>query len=75
MASTGRVHLVRVTTDDREHRLWVAATTRDDAVDQVLNAIPEGWTAALLPDRLSRFEIEVLGLAPGEVRDLTSRTQ
>jgi hypothetical protein len=67
------VHLVRVTTDEREHQLWVAATARDQALDQVLNAVPEGWTAALLPNRLSPFEVEVLNLRPGEVRELTSK--
>lgn len=39
----GRFHLVRVTTDDRTHQLWAAATSREEAVDRVLDAIPEGW--------------------------------
>jgi hypothetical protein len=64
-------HLVRVTTDDREHQLWVAATPREDAITQVLNAVPEGWTAALLSNRLKPAELEVLNLKPGEVRELT----
>lgn len=66
------VHLVRVTTDDREHQLWVAACSENEAVDLVLNAIPEGWTAALLPNKLKRVEIEALNLRAGEVRELTS---
>jgi hypothetical protein len=65
------VHLVRVTTDDREHQLWVTAGARDEAVTQVLNAVPEGWTAALLSNRLKPDEIGVLNLRPGEVRELT----
>jgi hypothetical protein len=65
------IHLVRVTTDDREHLLWVAAGARRQAVTQVLNAVPEGWTAALLSNRLKREEVEVLNLRPGEVRELT----
>jgi hypothetical protein len=73
-ANYAGVHLVRVTTDDREHQLWVAATARDEAINQVLNAIPEGWTAALLPNRLSPFEVEILNLRPGEVREITART-
>jgi hypothetical protein len=40
-------HLVRVTTDDREKQLWVAAAPREDAVALVLGAAPEGWSAAL----------------------------
>ena len=65
------VHLVRVTTDDREHQLWVAAVPREEAVTKVLNAVPEGWTAALLPNRLKPLEVEALNLKPGEVRELT----
>ena len=40
------VHLVRVTTDERENQLWAAATPREQAVRLVLNAIPEGRTIA-----------------------------
>jgi len=40
-------YLVRVTTDDRTHQLWVAAASSDEgALTLVLNRIPEGvlWT-------------------------------
>jgi len=76
MAKTyaGGTNLVRVTTDDREHQLWVAATPRAEAVTCVLNAVPEGWTAALLTNRLTRQEVEALKLRPGEVREITSLT-
>ncbi len=74
MASTAGVHVVRVTTDDRKHQLWVVATPRDEAVTQVLNAVPEGWTAALLTNQLTPQEVETLNLQPGEVREITSRT-
>ena len=73
MASTTDIQLVRVTTDDRERQLWVAATPRDEAVTQILNAVPEGWTAALLTNRLTRQEVELLNLQPGEVREITTR--
>ena len=64
------VHLVRVTTDDREQRLWAAATSRDDAVDRVLNAIPEGWTARLL-DEITGSRVDGRqGMMLGEVREL-----
>ena len=64
------VHLVRVTTDDREQRLWAAATSRDDAVDYVLNAVPEGWTARLLDETLEPRAEAVQTMMPGEVREL-----
>jgi hypothetical protein len=67
------IHLVRVTTDEREHQLWVTAGARTKAVTQVLNAVPEGWTAALLPNRLKPEEVKVLNLRPGEVRELSHR--
>lgn len=66
------VHLVRVTTDDRTHQIWVSAGRREEAISQVLNAIPEGWAAALLSDRLGPREAEVLNLRPGDVREITS---
>jgi hypothetical protein len=37
------VHLVRVITDDRRHKLWVTATPRHEAVNRALDAIPRGW--------------------------------
>ena len=71
MAHASGIHLVRVTTDDREHQLWAAATAREEAITQVLNAVPEGWTAALLSNRLKPMEEEALNLKPGEVREIT----
>ena len=73
MANAMEVHLVRVITDNREHQLWVAATPRNQAVNRVLNAVPEGWTAALLDNKLKPQEVEILNLRPGEVREITSR--
>ena len=64
------VHLVRVTTDDLEQRLWAAATSRDDAVDCVLNAVPEGWTARLLDETLEPRVRAVAGMIAGEGREL-----
>jgi hypothetical protein len=75
MANATSLHLVRVTTDDREHQLWVAATPREEAVTQVLHAIPEGWTAALLSNRLKPAEVEALNMKAGEVRELTVNRQ
>ncbi|WFU42615.1 hypothetical protein QA640_09220 [Bradyrhizobium sp. CB82] len=66
MANTfaGGIHLVQVTTDNRQHRLYVTAGSRDDAVT-------EGWTAVLLTNRLTPREVEVLKVKPGEVREIT----
>jgi hypothetical protein len=65
--------LVRVTTDDRAHQLWVASAFSDEeALTMVLEAIPEGWTAALLANKLKPFEIEVLNLKQGEVWEISS---
>ena len=65
-------HLVRVTTDDRDRRVWVAAMPRTEAVTAVLNAIPEGWSACLLSNKLRAIEIQTLNLKPGEVREIIS---
>jgi hypothetical protein len=53
-----------------KHQLWAVATEREEAVTLVLNAVPEGWTAVLLPTRLTVEELLFLNLAPGEVREL-----
>jgi hypothetical protein len=68
--SLGDVHLVRVITDDLEYQIWVAATSRDDAVSRVLDCVPEGWTASLLEESLNSSEAAVLKLQPGDVRKL-----
>ena len=59
------IQLVRVTTDERTFQLWAAATAREDAIDRVLDTIPEGWTACLLDERPVR-----MNMTPGEVREL-----
>jgi hypothetical protein len=74
MAVAPRVHLVRVTTDDREHQLWAVASSRAEAVTLVLNSVPEGWTAALQSNRLTPEEVKYLNLMPGEVRIISALT-
>jgi hypothetical protein len=68
MQSAHEIHVVRVTTDDGERQLWLAAIGRDEAVDRVLDAIPEGWTATLIERKLSDEQTAGLNMAPGEVR-------
>jgi hypothetical protein len=66
------VYLVRVTTDDRVHQLWVACASSDDeALTLVLNRVPEGWAAALLSNKLTPLEAEALNLKPGDVREIS----
>jgi hypothetical protein len=74
MTKAEQIYLVRVITDDRQHKLWAAATPRDEAVNEVLNVVPEGWVAALYHDALTDLEARALDLQPGEVREITSRT-
>ena len=74
MAVAPSVHLVRVTTDDREHQLWAVASSRTEAVTLVLNAVPEGWTASLRSNRLTPEEVKSLNLMPGEVRIISALT-
>lgn len=62
------IYLVRVTTDDRTFRFWAAATPREQAVDSVLAAVPEGWSACLLDVTLKP---ETLALANGKIRDVS----
>jgi enoyl reductase-like protein len=66
------VYLINVTTDDRAHQLWVAAaSSEEEALTLVLNSVPEGWTAALLSNKLMPIEIAALNLKPGEVKEIS----
>jgi hypothetical protein len=71
MVQTSGVHLVQVTPDDRVRQVWFAAAPRDGAVTLVLDAVPEGWSAALLGTRLELNEVALLHLKPGDVRKLS----
>jgi hypothetical protein len=64
------IHLVRVTTDEREHQLWAAATAREEAVTRVLDVVPEGWTARLLDTAEALRENAPSNIARGNVRRL-----
>jgi hypothetical protein len=70
--------IVEVTADDLAVRsrkqLWVAVAKPSQALTLVLAAVPEGWTAELVSDRLTPQQLkalESLHLKPGEVRELT----
>jgi hypothetical protein len=68
--------VVEVTADDLarpRQQLWVAAAKPDQAITLVLLAVPEGWTAHLATERLTRQQLEALEslrLEPGEVCEL-----
>lgn len=64
------VHLIRVTTDEGEQQIWLAATPRDEAVDRVLDTVPEGWAVSLIQRRLGAEQISELNMTVGEVRRL-----
>ena len=67
-----RAYLVCVTTDERAHQLWVAASVSgEEAIVQVLSAVPAGWSAALLSNRLKPQEVAALNLKTGQVRQIT----
>jgi hypothetical protein len=77
MGSFNQIQVVEVTTDDLvrgvpKKRLWIAAAPPDEAVQLVLAAVPEGWTAHLADGHLTTKEVELLKLSPGDVRELTS---
>lgn len=68
MQPATEVQLVRVTTDDGEIQIWLAATSRDQALDSVLDAIPEGWAVSLIQRQLAAEQILLLNMVLGEVR-------
>ncbi|MDA9496345.1 hypothetical protein XI05_02125 [Bradyrhizobium sp. CCBAU 11357] len=59
-----RVHIVRVITDSGERQIWLAATARDNAIDAVLEAVPEGWAASLVQQELGADDAAALNMQP-----------
>jgi hypothetical protein len=76
MSPVKEVHLVEVTTDNLvrgapKKRLWIVAAPSNQAIDLVLAAIPEGWSAHIADGYLTAEDVELLNLSPGDVRELT----
>jgi hypothetical protein len=71
MGISDGVYLVRVTTDDRKHRIYAVACARNNALNEVLKIVPEGWSASLLMEQLTARDIAAMNLRPGEVRQIT----
>ena len=71
--------IVEVTADDwsagrPRKKFWIAAAKPSQALTLVLAAVPEGWTAELVSDRVTQQRqaaLEQLNLKPGEVCKLT----
>jgi hypothetical protein len=70
MNETDLFQLVLVTPDDRDHEVWAAATSSEEAISRVLDAVPTGWSASLLDINVAPQEREALKLEAGEVRKL-----
>jgi hypothetical protein len=57
-----------------KRQLWVALANPSQALPMVLSAVPEGWIADVVNDRLTYGQLDALEnlkLKPGEVRQLT----
>jgi hypothetical protein len=70
--------IVEVTSDDARSskQMWVALAKPNQALTLVLAAVPEGWTAEIIPARLTekqRGVFEKINLKPGEVYRLTQQ--
>jgi hypothetical protein len=67
--------IVEVTSDDPEPKkqLWLALAKPDQALTLVLTAVPEGWTAQVLPANLKERQRRLfreVKLKPGDVYKL-----
>ena len=72
--------LVEVTSDASPSRsarqMWLARAKPSQAVTLVLSAVPEGWTAEIIPTELTEEQermLEEINLKPGEVYRLTPK--
>jgi hypothetical protein len=77
MLAEPQIHVVEVSTDDLvrgipKKRLWIAAAPPEEAMRLVLASLPEGWSACLADGHLTTSELELLKLAPGQIRELTT---
>ncbi|WP_018321997.1 hypothetical protein [Bradyrhizobium sp. WSM2793] len=67
--------IVEATSDSGSTEIWLAFAKPSQAVTLVLAAVPEGWTAHILPAVLSEKQqkmFEEVELKPGEVYRLSS---
>ena len=69
--------IVEVTSDDAisSKQMWVALAKPNQALTLVLTAVPEGWTAEIIPAKLTEKQrrlFEDVKLKPGDVYRLTT---
>ncbi|MHC4046746.1 hypothetical protein [Bradyrhizobium sp. 23AC] len=67
--------IVEATSDSGSTEVWLALAKPSQAVTLVLAAVPEGWTAQILPAVLSEKQqkmFEEVELQPGDVYRLSS---
>ncbi|MBW7971126.1 hypothetical protein [Bradyrhizobium sp. BR 10289] len=67
--------IVEVTSDSGATEIWLALAKPKQAVTLVLAAVPEGWTAQILPAVLTEEQqrmFEEVKLKPGDVYRLAS---
>ena len=69
--------IVEVTSDDARSskQMWVALAKPNQALTLVLAAVPEGWTAEIIPAIFSETQrrlFEEVKLKPGDVYRLTA---
>jgi hypothetical protein len=71
--------IVEVTSDDAPravNQMWLALAKPAQALTLVLAAVPEGWTAEVVPALLTDKQQEMfeqLNLAPGEIYRIDSK--
>ena len=64
------IHVVTATKDGKTE-YWVAAVTRDQALQAVRNQAPPGWKLALIDDGLTPARVAELKMRPNSVRRLS----
>jgi hypothetical protein len=69
------ITIVEVTSDDAEPKkqMWLALAKPSQALTLVLTAVPEGWTAAIVPAVLTAKQRKLfrkVNLKPGDVYKL-----
>jgi hypothetical protein len=60
---------------DSDPHLWIAATSRDDALRKVLRFAPAGSFAQLSRERLTTERLTHLNVRPRDIRDLGAASQ
>jgi len=57
--------------DEGRFRLYAVAAARKQALNELLNVVPEGWSTSLLQEQPSGQIIAALNTNAGEVREIS----